>query len=249
MKKYLNRVNLQITAWLTLIIIMLAGGYYQLYLVEWQFYTLFFTLAVLALVLILGKGGKTSTCECLHEHAHGPQKPSIMETVLHFVPLFLFLSVGPTTLGSSTANTGDPLATLSQPARDTEITAEKTDDGYFQVTILDLYRVKAFRDEPRPVQLTGMVYHLTREEEKSLPFGVKPEDVRIMLFRYAIWCCVADARQVTVVLSGKDLGGFETGRWLEIKGTARPPEGNLPLFTIEVEKARPVSRPENPYVY
>jgi hypothetical protein len=250
-KRYVNRRSLQPGAWIALILIMLLGGYYRLYLVGWQLYTLMFSLVVLVLVTLLGRSEGATKCAVAHGHVEGggEDKPTIVETALHFVPLFLFAVVGPTTLGSGAGSISNPMTVASDSARDVEITAEKTEDGYLEVTLLDLYTIRGFQKETLPVRVVGMLYFLTESDKESLPFGVKPEDVGTMMFRYSIWCCVADARQVTVVLGGGDFSGLETGQWLEVKGKAHAPKGSMPLFTIEVEKARPIDQPENPYIY
>ena len=241
MKGLLARDNLELAGWMAIILVMLASGYYRLYLVSWQAYSLGATLALLLLLALVGAAAERGK----------PQEPppAWVEVAAHFLPLFVFLVMGPTTLGRQAASVGDPLATTGRPTEAAPISAPRTDDGYYQVNLLQLYTNQRFYEEPVPVQVVGMLYFLQPEDEKNLPRGVRPEEVHNLLFRYVIVCCVADARQATVVLKGADFSRFEAGDWLEVKGKTKPPSGALQIITIEVDDVRKVPQPANPYIY
>lgn len=247
MKRLLTRTNLQLAGWVAVIVIMLLGGYYRLYLVPWQAYNLSAALAVLIALLLLGALGHKHhqhSCEAA-EH----QQPSWLETAAHFLPLFLFLAMGETSLGQQAARVEDPFATSGRTAQAKPIEAEKTEDGHYKVNLYQIYSLRQFYEESVPVEVVGMLYLLQPEDEKNLPRGVDPEDVRTLLFRYVIVCCVADATQATVVLKGKDPSAFEAGTWLKVKGKTKPPEGALTLMIIEVDTIEKISQPANPYIY
>jgi uncharacterized repeat protein (TIGR03943 family) len=70
------------------------------------------------------------------------------------------------------------------------------------------------------------------------------------LMRMMMWCCVADARPVMVEMRGIAEGSLKEGDWIEVEGTLEfVEEGKAVLPVLKALKTRPVSVPEEIYLY
>ncbi|MEV5316800.1 TIGR03943 family protein [Streptomyces sp. NPDC052687] len=72
------------------------------------------------------------------------------------------------------------------------------------------------------------------------------------LVRMTLDCCAADAQPVKVALTGRVPPVLNPDGWLEVTGTAtgrrtRDPVNARPVPYLDVERARPVPAPRNPY--
>jgi putative membrane protein len=71
----------------------------------------------------------------------------------------------------------------------------------------------------------------------------------LVLLRYAIAHCVADARPLALLVAGAHAPGSAPDQWVEVEGVlaAREREGDR-LVTIVAERVTPVEEPRNPYL-
>ncbi|MBN8235620.1 TIGR03943 family protein [Halobacillus kuroshimensis] len=76
-----------------------------------------------------------------------------------------------------------------------------------------------------------------------------PDD-QIVVGRFGISCCVADAGIYGILVQGEDLGQYKNDTWVEVTGTLEKVQMNgweLPL--IQPEAIKPIETPPEPYVY
>ncbi|MCW4355380.1 TIGR03943 family protein [Hoyosella sp. YIM 151337] len=119
------------------------------------------------------------------------------------------------------------------------------DDPYPEVGILEVIRRSAFDStgslEDREISIVGFVMSLPETPSERV------------LARVSIVCCAADARLVSLRLSGisgTPLADAADRTWFELRGTAvpgsaRPDNGYTPLF--RVTSARAIAAPPNTY--
>jgi uncharacterized repeat protein (TIGR03943 family) len=72
----------------------------------------------------------------------------------------------------------------------------------------------------------------------------------IVLFRFAITCCAADAQPVGVLVTGKGLEGLTKDTWIRVSGKltkTRIKDQDVP--TIEVQTIERIKPPADPYLY
>jgi putative membrane protein len=91
----------------------------------------------------------------------------------------------------------------------------------------------------KPVVLTGMVYH----DSASVPPGY------IMVLRYQVTCCIADARPVGLVVKDVSKGALQDNQWVTVTGSmgATSYQGQQ-VAVVEPKKILP-TKAGNPYMY
>ena len=93
------------------------------------------------------------------------------------------------------------------------------------------------------VATIGMVCH-DKEIEKTFGTG------SFLVFRFAILCCAADARPVSLVVKPK--AGFEAkdNKWIRVEGVLSAKEhGKSIVAIIDADSCAPAATPDEPYVY
>ena len=250
-RQVLARLDARFAAWLIFAAVMLGGRCYNYYLAGWHVYMLMVGAALLVFAAAASALAalRKDTCTCC-EHDAASRRPW-METFVHFIPLVIFLRVGPTTLGQHAASVTNPFSVpaVMQAVEESGSAAEVSPDGYAVKTLLDLYTSPDYRTRKMPVEVIGRAYAPTPDDIRRLPAGVKPEDVPMLLYRHYINCCVADARQITVILKNLDVKAFPNAAWLRIKGSTIPPTPLMPLVSIAVDAAEAIAEPAQPYIY
>ncbi len=74
-------------------------------------------------------------------------------------------------------------------------------------------------------------------------------DDRLLLFRFLMTCCAADAFPVGVVVERKDLGDYVNDTWLRVTGVAEIRiYGEQKKLFIRPRVISPIERPANPYL-
>jgi hypothetical protein len=130
--------------------------------------------------------------------------------------------------------------------------APATDDGgpiqnYAQT---DLVRLFMGRGGPigNPVELVGRL-HKVVGDDPVVPLGVDPSKVELVLYRYAIFCCVADAVPATAILEGLDPAQVKDEQWVRLRGRFHQTgaTGDIPL--LKVDSFEPISEPREPYLF
>ncbi|HEX6507185.1 MAG TPA: TIGR03943 family protein [Chloroflexota bacterium] len=91
----------------------------------------------------------------------------------------------------------------------------------------------------KPVVVTGMVLHA--------PASVPPGYVMVM--RYLITCCIADARPVGLVVQDTSHGALKDNQWVNVTGVMGAASDNGQKVAVVKPSKITVTRSGNPYIY
>lgn len=206
-------------------------------------------LALLAVVLFIALGsaynligGKSGGEEKHHEHAdHAHGGVSAWTLVVVALPLILGLIIpakpldaaavssrGVATEMAGAADAGDRVLSVAPSRR----------------TVLDW--VQAMSADRDPSALDGQAADVVGFVYRDARFG---ED-QILVARFVISCCVADATAIGVVVQSPEVAGLEINSWVRVRGTFK--QGELDGDAMPVlfaEEVIPVEPPEQPYLY
>jgi hypothetical protein len=248
----LNSPNLRLGAWLLFMGLMLVGGYWRSYIADWQLGMIRAGVLALALVFVvclldeLGRGRETARAP----KSRGFSWARLIDSACHFVPLFIFASVGVTELTVSPLGAASNRAANSLERAPASAAILQTDDGtYRPVSLLDIYTASEHEKGAR-VEVSGRLYRTEGHEVNWLDPGVDQAGVEALLYRYLITCCVADALPLSIVLKGDNLvaPGSSAGDWVRIRGRlgALDPQGLV--LALEVDSLESIERPAQPYL-
>lgn len=91
----------------------------------------------------------------------------------------------------------------------------------------------------QPVDVIGFVYH----DERLA-------DDEVLISRFIVSCCVADANVVTMVVRWPAAATLENDAWVQVQGVLQPGAFNgAPLPVIAAQNVTPVAMPNQPYLY
>jgi putative membrane protein len=93
----------------------------------------------------------------------------------------------------------------------------------------------------RTVITEGMVFH-----EPSLPADA------LMVFRFAIFCCAADALPIRVIVHSDAAGNLKNETWVQVRGvleSGKAGDREIPTIIADSIKTIPVPSPENRYLF
>lgn len=111
-----------------------------------------------------------------------------------------------------------------------------------RVTLLELARDARHLDGRR-VAVEGVV---RRDPEVAAQFG--PDTA--ILYRFAITCCIADARPVAVLLVGELPPTLTEDAWVRVVGRIRMEHlGGVAMACLHLEEVAPTPSPRNPYLH
>lgn len=279
----------QSIGWMAFLAVLLAGGGYASYIAAWQQSVLIAATAVFGLLVladaVINRHGDGHGHEH-HDHGSTPMTDQWVQTLVHLLPLFLFLTMGVTTLGSQS------VASLTRPAPVSVLTsrhattpaATSTDPGSTTPSIrtaapttlpdaptpaeplalppaagdpalppavplplMDLYFPGKHVGVTR-IETIGRLMIPTPEEVAQVPPEVDRDDLRLLLYRYVMTCCAADAQPVFVVLRRQDPSGFAVDDWVSVTGTWIPAAGQGDMAKIEVDSLRRIEQPAEPFL-
>jgi len=91
----------------------------------------------------------------------------------------------------------------------------------------------------KPVQVTGMVLHAPG----SVPTGY------IMVIRYMVTCCIADARPVGLVVRDTSHGAIKDNQWVTVTGTMASASDSGQKIAVVAPTKMVVTKSGNPYMY
>jgi len=161
------------------------------------------------------------------EHRHGPPRAAL----LLLLPLALLVLVSPPSLG----------AFYAQHARGSaSVTARPADRAPLVTTgaplALSLGQVE--RRAATGTTLDGVLVHLTG-------FSAGVEDGRVLLTRFSVRCCAADAIPAQVALALPPGTEVPEGQWLDVTASWDGPAEGTALLTAQ--SVAQVSEPDDPY--
>jgi hypothetical protein len=313
--------------------LLLLGGGYASYIASWQQWVLIAATALfggLVLIDALFNRADTHHDHEHHDHDHGTATDQWVQTLVHLIPLFLFLSLGVTTLGSqavtdltrvapmsvltsrhasggsdtpakpptsvpaaapaTTVATTPPASTASPapttagatpttdaaptakpstppaaapadaptsvlvdgptPAEPTAVPVLVTDPALpaaVPLPLMELYYPKKHVGVTR-VETIGRLMIPTADELSKVPPEMDRADLKLLLYRYVMTCCAADAAPVFVVLRGHEAEGLKVDDWVKITGTWIPAPGLGDMAKITVDSLTLIEQPAEPFL-
>ena len=282
----------QSIGWMAFLGLMLASGNYAAYIAKFQLWVLIAATALFAeLVLIdalVNRAGHDHGHEH-HDHAHGNAADHRIQTLVHLLPLFLFVTVGVTTLGSQSLTgltraaphsvlssrhaQGDeapsPIPEHRAPPAGTPISptpavlpdaptpldptaapiaaGDPATPAAVTLPLMELYYPKKHPGVTR-VETIGRLMIPTPEEVAQVPPEVDRTDLKLLLYRYVMTCCAADAAPVFVVLRGREPGDLKVDEWVKITGTWIPAPALGDMAKIEVDSLTVIEQPAEPFL-
>ena len=91
----------------------------------------------------------------------------------------------------------------------------------------------------QPVDVIGFVYHDERLAADE-----------VLISRFIVSCCVADANAVTMVARWPEAAALENDAWVQVQGILAPGEFNgAPLPVVVAQSITPAPMPAQPYLY
>ncbi len=180
-------------------------------------------------------------CDC----NSGESAPRLGTYVLLALPLFLALIFPPRGLAAFSANERGPqiagisavhgIGTLRRVSLSVDTRSFSMQDW-----------VGALSADPNPrdykgksVQVSGMILHAPA----SVPAGY------VMVMRYLITCCIADARPVGVIVKDTSHGALRDSQWVTVTGAmGSANEAGQLVTVVNPTKIMPI-KSGNPYIY
>ncbi|WP_020666199.1 TIGR03943 family putative permease subunit [Amycolatopsis nigrescens] len=196
-------------------------------------------LGVLAVLRDLLAARRTATAPATegHEHHHPARSAWLL-----LVPVLAVFLVAPPALGSDSVTRTQGRAPDNAAAQASAHFPPLPAEPVVPMSLTD-FVTRAGWDangtlNGRTVSLSGFVVH---------------DAGSTMLARMVISCCAADARPLTVRLTGlPQVSGYASDAWLEVTGQIVPgtaTKANGYTADLVVATARPVSAPDDPYEY
>jgi uncharacterized repeat protein (TIGR03943 family) len=159
------------------------------------------------------------------------------------LPIILGVLVSPQPLGVSALDNREMNMDFSNSAMPASVRAA-TDKNPEEKNILDWWRsfqrsIDYSEITGQEARVIGFVYHDKRYGEGHL-----------VLTRFIVSCCVADASVVALVVATPDAESFADNQWVEVAGIFEPSEFEAwrpPV--LAAQSITPVSVPKQPYLY
>lgn len=197
--------------------------------------------AVIGVATILGNS-KQDDADGLHDHATRPEHSgSKWPLIILSIPLIAGVIIPARPLGPSQIENQGVSTNITAPASDVQISLTIIPA---QRNILDW--VRAMGANPDPTALNGQQVDVIGFVYRDVRFASD----QFMVARFAVSCCVADARAMGLVVQTKNASQYATGAWVRVKGTFQVGALNgSPLPVVSVEGITPVEQPVQPYLY
>jgi hypothetical protein len=170
----------------------------------------------------------------------------VLQTLVHCLPVFLIASVGATSLGNQALTTGGftaaRAAATSAPA---PASSSASPAATSELTLSDLYTSER---PPASATIVAMAYTPTALDRLKLPQEWQHAAIPMLLYRFEIMCCAADASPIYAVVTGIDPQTYPNGTWLRVSGTVTAPKAPINLATITATQVETVPEPLDPYL-
>jgi hypothetical protein len=280
--------------------VLLFGGGYTSYIASFQTWVLFAATAIFALLVLCDALFNTQHAHDHdhHDHDHGTPVDHWIQTLVHGLPIFLFLAIGTTSLGShqivsltrpapsSVMNSQQYSA--ASPATSSKNPVTKSTDGQeipnkpttpftdgptpaelinptlpggnplddpvvanapvLPLPLMELYYPKKHPGVMR-VETIGRLMIPSPAELEKVPPEMDRADLKLLLYRYVMTCCAADAAPVFVVLKNiEPEGELVIDAWVKVTGTWVHPPGLGDMAKIIVDTIAVIPEPKEPYL-
>ncbi|HEX3135295.1 MAG TPA: DUF1980 domain-containing protein [Planctomycetota bacterium] len=113
--------------------------------------------------------------------------------------------------------------------------------------LLELYYAKKHPGITR-VETIGRLMIPTAEEMAKVPPEINRGDLKLLLYRYVMTCCAADAAPVFVVLRGQDTTGLKIDDWVRVTGTWIPAPALGDMVKLDVDSLTKIEQPAEPFL-
>jgi hypothetical protein len=164
-----------------------------------------------------------------------PTTPQPAATPIVETPAAVALIDGPTPPEPPTA-----ASTASDPAAPAKPAA-------VPLPLLELYYAKKHPGVTR-IETIGRLMIPTEEEMAKVPPEIDRGDLKLLLYRYVMTCCAADAAPVFVVLRGQDATGLKIDDWVRVTGTWIPAPNLGDMVKLDVDSLTKIEQPAEPFL-
>lgn len=222
--------------WGAYLTVVIASGGLASFIAGWQ-HGLVITAAVAFALLVLGAwwGGHDIDNSDQHQHATKTPTDQVLHTLVHCLPLFLITALGVTSLGGQAFSIGSGHAPA--PA--------VIDQTPHELTLADITVDNP--NLPDEVTLIGMAYTPTADDYLQLD-GLTHTTGPMLLYRFQIICCAADAVAMYVAVQGIDGSRFANDTWLRVHGRLERPKPPSNRGVVHVTTVEVIPLPEEPYI-
>ena len=159
----------------------------------------------------------------------------------------------PPVIPDATTNAAPPAPTLIEGPTPLDPTAapitavDPAIPAAVPLPLMELYYPKKHPGVTR-IETIGRLMIPTAEEMEKVPPEVDRADLRLLLYRYVMTCCAADAAPVFVVLRGREAEGLKIDDWVKITGTWIPAPGMGDMAKIEIDSLTLIEQPAEPFL-
>jgi len=256
MSPLINDRFLLCLAWIVYLAVIIASGGLGSYLASWQHGLVFAATMAFALLMVGAWWGTAAVPQ--ENHRREEQKPfdQLIQTLVHCLPLFLISGLGITSLGGHALNLSTIMAPENiptteaplDPASGNQPLANLTakDLSLRDLTIADVYtkNLKLLGE----MTVIGMLYRPNDADYERLPGSLTRAAVPLLLYRYQITCCAADATPIFLALLGFDPQKYPNDTWVRVTGRITPPQPPNNIGTIQATEVITVSPPSEQYL-
>lgn len=246
-------------AWITYLGMVIFSGGLSSFIAQWQHVLVISATAAFVLLMLGSWWGthtrsQTAAAQTDH-HQHETRSPTdqLIQTLVHCLPLFLISALGVTSLGghafniaaaTSARQEANPADSVSENNPLNDLREVRTLQG--PVTIADIYTPKTIF--PAEVEIVGMTYRPKDSDYERLPGTLSRESVPLLLYRYQITCCAADASPIFLALIGFDPLKYPNDTWVTVKGRLTPPSPPNNIGRLDVISVVPTATPSEQYL-
>lgn len=179
------------------------------------------------------------------EAAHSHHSLTWAGVALVLLPMLLGVLVPPQPLGAAALQNREVAVTAPSrtvlPSAVRAASAKRAADR----NLLDWLHAFAAEPDParafagQPADVVGFVYHDERLAEDQ-----------VLINRFIVSCCVADANVVTLVVRWPEAAALENDAWVQVQGILQPGEfAGETLPVLAAQRVTPVPMPDQPYLY
>lgn len=113
--------------------------------------------------------------------------------------------------------------------------------------LMELYYAKKHPGVTR-VETIGRLMIPSEEEMAKVPPDIDRDDLKLLLYRYVMTCCAADAAPVFIVLRGQDLTDLKVDEWVQVTGTWIPAPNLGDMAKLQVDSLTKIEQPAEPFL-
>ena len=247
---HIGHAQLRLLAWIGLFSLMVFGRYDRYYLAPWNIYLMAVTLLFLGLLAVTSIFPARARAANPPPASPGHGLRAWLETVCHFLPLILFAAVGPSSPDFAVMSSAAFMARAPEEeaaAAVAENVRQLKPGDYLSVSLIDL-RTARDRLENTPIEVLGKTHFITDNDRRQFPSGAEKLNIRVLLYRYVITCCVADATPVSVVLAGVDINTLRDEQWYRVRGRSHFVAEGLDAPFVTSDSLEPIEEPISPFL-